>query len=231
MQAIADRYGLRLADAWNTELMPHLGRHPNAYHEFVLDGMETAARQAGSNQAKFLELLSSTSRMRSDCQLVDGIHPLPTLPLLRPALPRPFSLHDSFGLPPFQLSAPSAAPDGADERVPDVIPAIAVRTVPADDQKAGIGSPIKIGPVLRWWKGITDYLLGRQTDAVVPTSSGVDSPRTVAYGHDSGQSLLPRQRMTGCRGASGAGRWLFAATAKPTDGRLAGGRSAASDDP
>jgi hypothetical protein len=56
MQAIADRYGLRLADAWNTELMPHLGRHPNAYHEFVLDGMETAARQAGSNQVKFLEL-------------------------------------------------------------------------------------------------------------------------------------------------------------------------------
>jgi hypothetical protein len=54
MQAIADRYGLRLADAWNTELMPHLGRH--RVSRVRLDGMETAARQAGSNQAEFLEL-------------------------------------------------------------------------------------------------------------------------------------------------------------------------------
>ena len=56
MEAIAKRYGLGLDDAWNKELLPHLGRHPNAYHEFVLDGMEVAAREAKGNQTKFLEL-------------------------------------------------------------------------------------------------------------------------------------------------------------------------------
>ena len=56
MQGIADRYGLDLDGSWNKELMAHLGRHPNAYHEFVLDGMRTAAREAGTDLAKFLEL-------------------------------------------------------------------------------------------------------------------------------------------------------------------------------
>jgi hypothetical protein len=56
MQSIADRYGLELDGVWNREVMAHLGRHPNAYHEFVLDGMEVAAREAGPDPAKFLEL-------------------------------------------------------------------------------------------------------------------------------------------------------------------------------
>jgi len=56
LEKIASRYGLSLDDAWNTELLPHLGRHPNAYHEFVLDGMEAAAKGSGGSQAKFLEL-------------------------------------------------------------------------------------------------------------------------------------------------------------------------------
>lgn len=47
LQQIADRYGLGLDEPWNKELLPHLGRHPNAYHEFVTSGMETAAREAG----------------------------------------------------------------------------------------------------------------------------------------------------------------------------------------
>ncbi len=56
MEAIADKYGLDLDDAWNKELLPHLGRHPNSYHNFVLQGMQRAALEAGSNQKKFLEL-------------------------------------------------------------------------------------------------------------------------------------------------------------------------------
>lgn len=36
--------------------LPHLGRHPNAYHEFVLRGMGAEAREAGAEQSKFLEL-------------------------------------------------------------------------------------------------------------------------------------------------------------------------------
>jgi len=55
-QKIADEYGLDLDGAWNKELMPHRGRHPNAYHEFVLDNMSRAAREAGDDAARFLEL-------------------------------------------------------------------------------------------------------------------------------------------------------------------------------
>ena len=56
MQKIADKYGLDLDDTWNKELLPHLGRHPNKYHDFVLDGMRRAAREAGKSKQKFLEL-------------------------------------------------------------------------------------------------------------------------------------------------------------------------------
>jgi hypothetical protein len=56
MNAIAQKYGLDLNGSWNKAAMPHLGRHPNEYHKFVLQGMERASLEAGSNQAKFLQL-------------------------------------------------------------------------------------------------------------------------------------------------------------------------------
>jgi len=56
MQKIADRYGLKLDELWNVESIPHQGRHPNEYHEFVQRGMTRAAREAGMNKKKFLEL-------------------------------------------------------------------------------------------------------------------------------------------------------------------------------
>lgn len=56
MEAIACRYGLNLDDAWNTTRMPHLGRHPNAYHDFVLRGMEKAAIEAGDDATMFVKL-------------------------------------------------------------------------------------------------------------------------------------------------------------------------------
>ena len=59
MIIIADRYGLDLDDVWNIELMPHQGRHPNVYHDFVERGMERAAREAGKVKGKFLELFDT----------------------------------------------------------------------------------------------------------------------------------------------------------------------------
>jgi hypothetical protein len=56
MEAIAKRFGLDLDDLWNKAAMPHLGRHPTKYHEFVLQGMQQAAAEAGTSTAKFLEL-------------------------------------------------------------------------------------------------------------------------------------------------------------------------------
>lgn len=56
MSTIAKKYSLDLDGAWNKAAMPHLGRHPNAYHKFVLQGMERASLEAGGNQARFLQL-------------------------------------------------------------------------------------------------------------------------------------------------------------------------------
>lgn len=47
------------AGAWNKELLPHQGRHPNKYHDFVLGGMNQAARKAKSDKGIFLELFES----------------------------------------------------------------------------------------------------------------------------------------------------------------------------
>ncbi|MDE3184495.1 MAG: AHH domain-containing protein, partial [Bacteroidota bacterium] len=56
MSAIAKKYGLDLDEAWNKASLPHLGRHPNAYHNFVLEGMQRASMEAGENQNQFLQL-------------------------------------------------------------------------------------------------------------------------------------------------------------------------------
>ncbi|WP_412674546.1 AHH domain-containing protein [Aneurinibacillus thermoaerophilus] len=41
IEAITKKYGLDLDEAWNKELLPHQGRHPNDYHEYVLDKLNT----------------------------------------------------------------------------------------------------------------------------------------------------------------------------------------------
>ncbi len=56
MADIAKQYGLNLNESWNKATMPHLGRHPNAYHNFVYQNMQRAATEAGGNQTKFLQL-------------------------------------------------------------------------------------------------------------------------------------------------------------------------------
>lgn len=53
---IANKYNLDLDGAWNKELMPHQGRHPNAYHDYVLDNMQKFDKIAQGDQTKFLKL-------------------------------------------------------------------------------------------------------------------------------------------------------------------------------
>jgi|GEM_PF-2674394 len=36
IKSIAEQFGLDIKGSWNTELLPHLVRHPNVYHDFVL---------------------------------------------------------------------------------------------------------------------------------------------------------------------------------------------------
>ena len=56
LQKIADKYDLNLDEIWNKELLPHQGRHPNAYHEFVIRGMKQAHKEANGDKGKFLKL-------------------------------------------------------------------------------------------------------------------------------------------------------------------------------
>lgn len=45
-----------LDGAWNKELMPHHGRHPNAYHDYVPDNMQKFDKIAKGDTDKFLKL-------------------------------------------------------------------------------------------------------------------------------------------------------------------------------
>lgn len=60
-EAIASQYGLKLNRAWNKVKISsefHYRRHPEQYHEFVLDGMKLAHAEAKGNVVKFLELFN-----------------------------------------------------------------------------------------------------------------------------------------------------------------------------
>ncbi|MCQ2135263.1 MAG: AHH domain-containing protein [Bacteroidales bacterium] len=56
MQEIASKYGLDLDGDWNKALMRHLGRHPNEYHDFVLQTMYLIDSEAAGDTQKFLNL-------------------------------------------------------------------------------------------------------------------------------------------------------------------------------
>ena len=58
-QDITDKYGLNLDDDWNKALLPHQGRHPNAYHDFILDEMKNIDNIANGNKDIFLDLYES----------------------------------------------------------------------------------------------------------------------------------------------------------------------------
>ena len=59
---IVQRYNLDLDEMWNKELLPHQGRHPNAYHEFVKDKLNFIDGVANGNQEIFLDLYEKEVR-------------------------------------------------------------------------------------------------------------------------------------------------------------------------
>jgi hypothetical protein len=44
-----------LDDDWNIAVMPHLGRHPSSYNNWVLNRMRLIDKMPGMNQQRFLE--------------------------------------------------------------------------------------------------------------------------------------------------------------------------------
>lgn len=58
MESIARRYGLDLNGFWNKRVMPHLGRHPHAYHRWVLREMRLIDAMTNGNKEMFLRLFN-----------------------------------------------------------------------------------------------------------------------------------------------------------------------------
>lgn len=56
METIARRYHLDLDGEWNKALLPHQGRHPNAYHDYVLEEIRRFDNIAQGDVGKFLRL-------------------------------------------------------------------------------------------------------------------------------------------------------------------------------
>ena len=56
MKKIVEKYGLDLNEEWNQEIMQHLGRHPNEYHEFILHTLEQIDAEAAGDTEKFIIL-------------------------------------------------------------------------------------------------------------------------------------------------------------------------------
>ncbi len=54
-ESITQKYGLNLDGVWNKELMPHLGRHPNAYHDFMLQELKSIDTLANGNVNVFMK--------------------------------------------------------------------------------------------------------------------------------------------------------------------------------
>ena len=59
LEEITNKYGLGLDDAWNKDLLPHQGRHPNAYHEYILDSMKQFDDVAQGDKDIFLKLFDN----------------------------------------------------------------------------------------------------------------------------------------------------------------------------
>lgn len=52
---ITDKYNLNLDDDWNKVELPHKGRHPNNYHDFILDSTKTLDKAANGATDMFLK--------------------------------------------------------------------------------------------------------------------------------------------------------------------------------
>lgn len=58
IEEIVNKYGLDLNGDWNKSVMKHLGRHPNEYHEFILQTLRQIDFEAAGDKQRFLELFN-----------------------------------------------------------------------------------------------------------------------------------------------------------------------------
>jgi len=61
-EEILKQYGFDLDAIWNKELMPHQGRHPNAYHEYILENIKQFHSIAQGDKKVFKELFENLKK-------------------------------------------------------------------------------------------------------------------------------------------------------------------------
>ena len=54
MKRIVEKYDLNLDGEWNKDHLPHIGRHPNVYHEWVIEQMRMIDNMLNMNQQEFI---------------------------------------------------------------------------------------------------------------------------------------------------------------------------------
>jgi hypothetical protein len=59
IEKITKKYGLDLDGSWNKAAMQHQGRHPNAYHDYMLNEIKRIDSIAKGDTNKFLKLFES----------------------------------------------------------------------------------------------------------------------------------------------------------------------------
>ena len=61
-EEVVEKYDLKLDEAWNKELMPHRGRHPDDYHDYMLNRIREIDNMALGNQRVFLSEFSDLKK-------------------------------------------------------------------------------------------------------------------------------------------------------------------------
>ena len=61
-EKIIKKYGLKLKDVWNKTKMPHQGRHPNAYHDYMFERISEIDEVAKGCKDIFLELFEKVKQ-------------------------------------------------------------------------------------------------------------------------------------------------------------------------
>lgn len=69
-ERIISKYGLKLDGEWNTELMPHIGRHPNKYHKWIFEQLLLADRLANGDREILLAEFEKTKKRVRDNPLL-----------------------------------------------------------------------------------------------------------------------------------------------------------------
>ncbi len=65
-EKITSKYGLDLNDDWNKKLLPHQGRHPNDYHQYVFERMRKIDDIAKGDKDKFIALFNELKKEISE---------------------------------------------------------------------------------------------------------------------------------------------------------------------